>query len=152
MNITVENLPIFFSIMIVLGALIVVIGVIRLAGHTESSEHYTGMRESSESNRFFLQEEEKKNQNFRQMVMEVSQQQESNRMTQTAENRPQVVTKQEQVKAKAGIKDSIMNGDQSLYKEIIKRYETGEDVESIAKSLKKGIGEVKLVISLYAMR
>ena len=158
MNITVENLPIFFSIMIVLGALIVVIGVIRLAGHTESSEHYTGMRESSESNRlaelfsFFLQEEEKKNQNFRQMVMEVSQQQESNRMTQTAENSPQVVTKQEQVKAKAGIKDSIMNGDQSLYKEIIKRYETGEDVESIAKSLKKGIGEVKLVISLYAMR
>ena len=84
--------------------------------------------------------------------MEVSQQQGSNRMTQTAENRPQVVTKQEQVKAKAVIKDSIMNGDQSLYKEIIKRYETGEDVESIAKSLKKGIGEVKLVISLYAMR
>lgn len=158
MNITVENLPIFFSIMIVLGALIVVLGVIRLAGHTESSEHYTGMRESNESNRlaelfsFFLQEEEKKNQSFRQMVMEVSQQQGSHKMTQAAENKPQGVTKQEDVKAKAVIKNSIMNGDQNLYREIVKRYEAGEDVESIARSLKKGTGEVKLVISLYAMR
>ena len=39
-----------------------------------------------------------------------------------------------------------------VFAEIMRRYEAGEDVETIAKELKKGTGEVKLIISLYSMR
>ena len=41
---------------------------------------------------------------------------------------------------------------EKLYDEIVKHYENGESIEMIAKNLKKGVGEVKLILSLYNMR
>ena len=42
--------------------------------------------------------------------------------------------------------------EREVFNEIIQRYKEGQDVETIAKDLKKGTGEVKLIISLYSMR
>ena len=78
MSIAVENLPIIFLGIVGLGVIIILIGIMKLANHQESDSLYTSMENKEASGNleelfsFFLQEEEKKNQNFREMVMQVS--------------------------------------------------------------------------------
>lgn len=146
MSIAVENLPIFFLIMVGLGVAIVFIGIVRLAGIHEDEQYYVSMNQKNDSNNleelfsYFLQEEEKKNQDFREMVIGASQ------------NKDEKISSEKQVIRKTADRIDQQQVDNQVFNEIIKRYKEGEAIEEIAKNLKKGIGEVKLVISLYSMR
>lgn len=143
-NVVVENLPIFFLIMVGIGFAIVFIGVIRLASIHEEEQYYIDRDQKNDSKNleelfsYFLQEEEKKNQDFREMVLK------------TSKNKGIALT--QQTMDKNIIKFNHQREEKQLFNEIIKRYKEGESIEEIAKALKKGIGEVKLVISLYAIR
>lgn len=146
MSIAVENLPIFFLIMVGLGVAIVFIGIVRLAGIHEDEQYYVSMNQKNDSNNleelfsYFLQEEEKKNQDFREMVIGASQ------------NKDEKISSEKQVIRKTADRIDQQQVDNQVFNEIIKRYKEGEAIEEIAKNLKKGIGEVNLVISLYSMR
>lgn len=150
MNVTIENLPIIFMGFVGIGMIIVLIGIVRLASHQGDSSAYTSLEDKNGSEHiedlfsFFLQEEEKKNEQFRQAIRDVSK----------VNNNPSVEwnkdDKLQQVKVK---KDQYKKqADKQLFAEIIKRYNDGQDIETIAKDLKKGTGEVKLIISLYSIR
>ena len=148
MNIAIENLPIIFLIIIGIGVAIIVVSVISLAGiHEHSQDYYVANAANEQDNEetkhmeelfsYFLEEEEKKNEQFRQMVIE------------------QTHKKDHQDEKSRDVHKSLLKKqmiDQTNLAEIIRRYEQGEDAQTIAKSLKKGIGEVKLIISLYSMR
>lgn len=146
MSIAVENLPIFFLIMVGLGVAIVFIGIVRLAGIHEDEQYYVSMEQKDDSKNleelfsYFLQEEEKKNQDFREMVISAS------------KSKDEKVSSKKQVIVKKVDRIDSQQVEKQVFNEIIKRYEEGEAIEEIAKKLKKGIGEVKLVISLYSMR
>lgn len=143
----VENLPIFFLIMVGVGVAIVFIGIVRLAGIHEDEQYYISMNPKDDSKNleelfsYFLQEEEKKNQDFREMVLETSKNKEDKESVLRQQSIDKNMNKLSQQKA-----------EKQLFDEIIKRYKEGESIEEIAKTLRKGIGEVKLVISLYSMR
>ena len=145
MNISVENLPIFFLIMVGIGVAIVFIGIVRLAGIHEEEQYDISMNQKDDTKHleelfsYFLQEEEKKNNHFREMVLEASR------------NKEDSIIKQ-QTMYKNINKMNEQQAEKQIFSEIIKRYKEGETVEEIAKNLKKGIGEIKLVISLYLMR
>lgn len=150
MSIAVENLPIIFLGIVGLGVIIILIGIMKLANHQESDSLYTSMENKEASGNleelfsFFLQEEEKKNQNFREMVMQVS------HLSGDKET-----IKQKQTNTKKVFQEENTNKlpmEREVFNEIIQRYKEGQDVETIAKDLKKGTGEVKLIISLYSMR
>ena len=148
MSIAVENLPIFFLIMIGIGVAIVFIGIVRLAGIHEDEGYYVSMEQKDDSNHleelfsYFLQEEEKKNQDFREMMLRTSKDnKEENESVMKQENVHKNINKVNQHEA-----------EKQIFNEIIRRYKEGEAIDEIARSLKKGIGEVKLVISLYSMR
>lgn len=143
MGINVEILPIIFMIMVGTGMIFVLVGIIQLAGHQEHSSVYTDseMKENVDHLEdlfsFFLQEEEKKNQLFRDEMRSATQVKEQNEWNKVNE------------KSKDEYKKRV---DKEIFAEIIRRYNEGQDVEVIAKDLKKGTGEVKLIISLYAIR
>ena len=145
MNISVENLPIFFLIMVGIGVAIVFIGIVRLAGIHEEEQYDISMNQKDDTKHleelfsYFLQEEEKKNNHFREMVLEASR------------NKEDSIIKQ-QTMYKNINKMNEQQAEKQIFSEIIKRYKEGETVEEIATNLKKGIGEIKLVISLYLMR
>ena len=149
MNVTIENLPIIFMGFVGIGMIIVLIGIVRLASHQGDSSAYTSLEDKNDSEHiedlfsFFLQEEEKKNEQLREEIRDVSR----------VNNNPSVEwnkdDKAQQVKVK---KDQKKQPDKQLFAEIIKRYNEGQDIETIAKDLKKGTGEVKLIISLYSIR
>ena len=67
MNVTIENLPIIFMGFVGIGMIIVLIGIVRLASHQGDSSAYTSLEDKNGSEHiedlfsFFLQEEEKKN-------------------------------------------------------------------------------------------
>lgn len=146
MSIAVENLPIFFLIMVGLGVAIVFIGIVRLAGIHEDEQYYVSMEQKNDSKNleelfsYFLQEEEKKNQDFREMVISAS------------KSKDEKVSDENQVIVKKVDRIDQQQVEKQVFNEIIRRYKEGEAIEEIAKKLKKGIGEVKLVISLYSMR
>lgn len=142
---SVENLPLFFVVMIGVGVVIIVIAMIRLAAIHEEIQYDLGMEQQQDSQHleelfsYFLQEEEKKNQEFREKVLENSRiEEEKGQDAHTL------------IRDKNRKSQSI--NEKHLFDDIITRYQRGESIEEIAKNLKKGIGEVKLVISLYSMR
>lgn len=143
MGINVEILPIIFMIMVGVGMIFVLVGIIRLAGHQEDASVYTDseMKENVDHLEdlfsFFLQEEEKKNQLFRDEMRSATQRNEQKEWSKVNE------------KPKDEYKKRV---DKEIFAEIIRRYNEGQDIEVIAKDLKKGTGEVKLIISLYSIR
>lgn len=147
MSIAIENMPIIFLIIIGIGVAIIVTSVISLAGLSEHTDNYyvasdvSGEKEDTahleELFSYFLEEEEKKNDAFRQMVLDQTKE------TKSSEKKAHPIAIRKTAKQQI---------DQHTFNEIIKRYEQGEDPQSIAKDLKKGIGEVKLILSLYSMR
>ncbi len=136
MAITIQNTPFFCLLWIGLGFLFIMIGVFRMAIHNEEN-YYTKDKSITESNNdiqelfsYFLEEEEKKNNSLREMLAK----------------EPIKGGKEITLKTSTVAKPIQENN------EIIKMYEEGHSVEEIAKKLKKGIGEVNLLISLYSMR
>lgn len=144
---TVENLPIFFLVMIGIGVIIIVVGIIRLATIHEEMQDDIEVNKQEYSHHleelfsYFLQEEEKKNQDFRDKILETSQAKQKKEEVQGLH----ILSKD---KNRVGQNKT----EKQMLDEIITRYQEGEPIEEIAKNLKKGIGEVKLVISLYSMR
>lgn len=144
---TVENLPIFFLVMIGIGVIIIVIGIIRLAAIHEDMQDDIGVNKQEDPHHleelfsYFLQEEEKKNQDFRDKILETSQAKQKKEEIQGLH----ILSKD---KNRVGQNKT----EKQMLDEIITRYQEGEPIEEIAKNLKKGIGEVKLVVSLYSMR
>ncbi|PHV71769.1 hypothetical protein CS063_04210 [Sporanaerobium hydrogeniformans] len=137
MAITIQNIPFFCLIWIGIGFLFIMIGVLMMASRNEE-DYYTVDRSISESSShiqdlfsYFLEEEEKKNRNLREMVLNHSSQ------------------KKEEV---VGKENNIKENPSMINSEMIQMYEEGYSIEEIAKKLKKGIGEVNLMISLYTMR
>ena len=151
MHLTIENLPIVFLILVGIGMVIVLIGIIRLAGHGEDASLYTRLEPNEQAHHledlfsFFLQEEEKKNQSFREMVIDAS----KNKTKDIKPASNQITGKKQKAVENKQIK---MQAEKEIFKEIIRRYNEGQEIEKIAKDLKKGTGEVKLIISLYSMR
>jgi len=147
MQIAIENLPIVFLCIIGIGVAIIVISVVRLAGSNDQAQDYYITNNTAPSSddsthleelfSYFLEEEEKKNDAFRQLMLEQSKTEHSN------EKKADSLAKNNQTKKQM---------DQDTFNEIIRRYEQGEDPQTIARSLRKGIGEVKLILSLYTMR
>ena len=131
--------------MVGIGVAIVFIGIVRLAGIHEEEQYDISMNQKDDTKHleelfsYFLQEEEKKNNHFREMVLEASR------------NKEDSIIKR-QTMYKNINKMNEQQAEKQIFSEIIKRYKEGETVEEIAKNLKKGIGEIKLVISLYLMR
>lgn len=147
---TVENLPVFFLIMIGIGVMVIIIGIIGLAAIHEEPYQTKAINEAGHSQHleelfsYFLQEEEKKNQNFREKILETSKTKEKDKKRDVQQESYSLT---QEKNTKYQVKD-----EKQLFDDIIKRYQEGESIEMIAKNLKKGIGEVKLVISLYSMR
>ncbi len=142
MNITIETMPILCLLWVVVGVIFIIISVIRLAGHQESEDHYVTLnKQQSESTNdleelfsYYLEEEEKKNQGFRDLLLTT------------------LKTQNEQVHQPLKEPQKTQKTNEKIYNEIIKLYENGESIEMIAKNLKKGVGEVKLILSLYNMK
>ena len=131
--------------MVGIGVAIVFIGIVRLAGIHEEEQHDISMDQKDDTKHleelfsYFLQEEEKKNNHFREMLLEDSR------------NKEDSIIKQQTMYKNINKMDE-QQAEKQIFNEIIKRYKEGETVEEIARNLKKGIGEIKLVISLYLMR
>lgn len=137
MNITIENLPILFLMIVGIGVIIVVIGVLRLASSQElSDDYYVSANNEHDTAHlqelfsYFLEEEEKKNNAFREMIRDTSKEQGSQKVREK----------------------EVPVAERIIFEEIIKMHEQGEDAQHIAKKLNRGIGEVNLIISLYAKR
>lgn len=139
MSMTLYNMPFFYLLWITVGIVLIVIGIFMMASHQQSDNYYTdlskdkGHQELGELFNFFLEEEEKKNQGFRDMLVDYTQKQ------------VEPVDRKIPEKTKDTTSDITMN-------EVIRLHEEGLDAQTIAKSLKRGVGEVKLIISLYTMR
>lgn len=153
MSMTIQNIPFFCLLWIGMGVVFITLGIFMVASHSESNNHYTefsNQKLSSEYNKevgelfsYFLEEEEKKNQGLREIVLEAANKKEKKHKSSSAESAPAMGS------------DNINHYStqhSTQYNEIIKLYEDGLGVEEIAKKLKKGIGEVNLMISLYTMR
>ena len=143
MSITVEIMPILWLGWIVFGVVFIIVGILKLSTHQESEDHYVtlnGQRSTEQLEElfsYFLEEEEKKNQGFRDLLVDIVRKQEDGKDEQSKSLDKQTIGKKVNEKH---------------YDEIITLYENGESIEAIARNLKKGIGEVKLIISLYSMK
>ncbi len=143
MSITVEIMPILWLGWIIFGVVFIIVGVLKLSIHQESEDHYVTLNEQRSTEQleemfgYFLEEEEKKNQGFRDLLVDIVRKQEDAKDERSKSLDKQAIGKKVNEK---------------LYDEIIMLYENGESIEAIARNLKKGIGEVKLIISLYSMK
>lgn len=135
---TLENLPIIYLIIMAIGMGIVLVGILRLARQDDILEEKPKNEpELSDVFHYFLQEEEKKNNDIRAMLA-----QSANQDTKAVQDKIQKIDSQEKK-----VKTEVQNED---FIEMIKRHQRGETIDQIAKALGKGVGEVKLIISLYA--
>ncbi len=127
-----QNMPVIWIIYIFIGISCIVWSIIKLGNvETELNEGNGGHKSSDEIKElfsYFLQEEEKKNDGVRSLIKDIA------------------VDKEE----KQGPHHT--NKQKDNYTEIMKYYESGKTEEWIAKKLGKGVGEVKLIISLYSMQ
>lgn len=143
MSITVEIMPILWLGWIIFGVVFIIVGVLKLSINQESEDHYVTLNEQRSTEQleemfgYFLEEEEKKNQGFRDLLVDIVRKQEDAKDERSKSLDKQAIGKKVNEK---------------LYDEIIMLYENGESIEAIARNLKKGIGEVKLIISLYSMK
>ena len=144
---TIQNLPFIYLIWITIGVVLILIGIFMLASYQNSivdknlSTQRTQVNEELEGIlSYFLQEEEKKNQGFRDMLENYTKEIGSKVNKDTRKNTQENINSNN----KQDIKDDIM--------EITALADQGLEVEEIAKRLGKGIGEVNLILSLYKMR
>ncbi len=140
MEMTLQNLPFFYLLWITIGVVLIVIGIFMLVYHENESGYYTSMTNKPSEGKedlegilsYFLEEEEKKNQGFRETLESYAKEM----ATQSSEE----VKKNDESKKVNHIND------------ITKLADEGLEVEDIARKLGKGVGEVQLILSLYKMR
>nr|WP_302595241.1 hypothetical protein [uncultured Cellulosilyticum sp.] len=140
MEMTLQNLPFFYLLWITIGVVLIVIGIFMLVYHENESGYYTSMTNKPSEGKedlegilsYFLEEEEKKNQGFRETLESYAKEM----ATQSSEE----VKKNDESKKVNHIND------------ITKLADEGLEVEDIARKLDKGVGEVQLILSLYKMR
>lgn len=125
------NMPYLSLIWLGLGFCIVILGIIMLAHLYNKEEDYTQYendqitQKTEELFSYFLEEEEKKNNILRKELLGKDED----------KNKKKQQTKEE-----------------AVYEEIIRLHKENMSVETIAKKMQIGVGEVKLIISLYTMR
>lgn len=130
MSILVQNMPLVFLVVIALGIICIIYSVIKIVSDkTNNKDNYTestneNTEEIKELFSYFLEEESKKNQDMRELLKHSADKSNTN----------------------------SLNTSEKTYSEIMEYYLEGKSEEWIAKKLKKGIGEVKLIISLYNMK
>lgn len=134
-------MPILCLLWTVVGVIFIIVSVVRLGNYHESEDYYVTLdEEQNKANHleellsYYLEEEEKKNQGFRELLLTTLKTQNESSNEQMKEHK----------------KNDTIN--EKMYSEIIRRYHEGEEIETIAKNLKKGVGEVKLILSLYSMK
>ena len=143
MSSLVTNMPLLWVVVIIVGIGCIIYSTIKImSDKTDDSQKYTenaseDKEDIKELFSYFLEEEERKNQDIRQLLKESI-----NKNTDKNVNHP--TTNKNDRKSK--------NTSDELYVEIMKYYSEGKSEDWIAKKLKKGVGEVKLVISLYNMK
>lgn len=142
MEMTIQNLPFFYLLWITIGVLVIVIGIFMMVAHENEAGYYTSMPNKENENTedlegilsYFLEEEEKKNQGFRDML--------------------ETYTKEMGSKSPKTVKQNHMPRGNNVnhIDEITALADQGLEVEEIARRLGKGVGEVQLILSLYKMR
>lgn len=140
MEMTIQNLPFIYLLWITIGVLLILIGIFMLVAHENETGYYTSINDKKDESKeelegilsYFLEEEEKKNQGFREML----------------EN----YAKQMGNKDEKNIKQSMKDSTSQSVNEIVALADKGFEVEEIARKLGKGVGEVQLILSLYKMR
>ena len=157
MDITIQNLPFFCLIWIGIGFLFIMVGIFMIAMQGDLNQ-YTELpnqhlahdynNDIKELFSFFLQEEEKKNETFR----EILRQNASTSQEVTPEKNQSIKQDYSHSNLIAQHKDVSNFENASPFNEIIRLHQQGHSVEDIAKKLKKGVGEVNLMISLYTMK
>lgn len=158
---TIQNIPFFCLIWIGIGFLFIMVGIVRMASPKQDDYYITqGRKDNTESSSdqmqelfsFFLEEEEKRNQDLRKIVLQQNRSEISS-MKEKENQEKKRLDENHIINSKIGNKPSNNNANASNeHHRIIELYEKGHSVEEIAKKLKKGVGEVNLMISLYTMR
>lgn len=141
-----ENIAYIALGWIAFGFSLIIVGIILLAKN-QNYDYTTQMQGTNDNNidkmeelfSFFLQEEEKKNEELRKAVTQ------KNMQSTPAQKDEAVIYKQQTSNIRAPKKNQQENT-------IITLYEEGNDIEDIAKRLKMGVGEIQLILSLYKMR
>jgi hypothetical protein len=155
MGSTIQNIPFFCVLWIGVGFVFIIVGVLMLASRAEADNHYiefVGEKPNDEYSKqvgelfsYFLEEEEKKNQGLREILLEGIDKKNQKQQERT----PSQPDKNTSVQNTYSLhKHTHTNNDLN---EIIQLYEQGYRSEDIAKKIKKGVGEVNLMISLYTM-
>lgn len=140
MEMTIQNLPFVYLLWITIGVFIIIIGIFMLVAHENEAGYYTSIADKTHESKedlegilsYFLEEEEKKNQGFRDML--------------------ESYAKQMGHKEEKTIRQSSESKNANYVSEIVTLADKGLDVEEIARQLGKGVGEVQLILSLYKMR
>ncbi len=169
MSIVAQNIPFFCLLWIGIGFIFIILGMFKLASQTEANNHYVEFspeklnknynKEVEELFSYFLEEEEKKNQDLREILLNTMDKKDksSNENSQSiaAINHLEDLTAENlsnEMYTAEDFKKSPRPHHTNKSNEIIKLYDAGLRAEEIAKKLKKGVGEVNLMISLYTMR
>ena len=146
MNYLIQNMPIVWIIFIMLGTMCIIWSVVKIGNSkSDSEEEYRGenvgnKEELKELFSYFLEEEEKKNQGVRNLLQD------------TININKQTEYKPNQNNESSSYEQNSKNASGLAYFEIMRYYKQGKSEEWIAQKLKKGVGEVKLIISLYNMK
>ncbi len=140
MWLSIENIPYISLGWIGLGFIIMLIGVVLLARQQLSDEGYTQYdQDPKEIFSYFLEEEEKKNEAFRESLKETYDTVPRSTVNHTAPHPKQ--------------KDAtVAQKETQVYDTIIAMHDAGMMPDAIAKKMNIGVGEVQLIISLYTMR
>lgn len=166
MNIAMQNLPFLCLIWIGIGFLFIIIGVLMVASEHEKPNHYTEFaheqlskdynKEVEELFSYFLEEEEKKNQDLRKLLLEALHQKDISTSinygdkAKLSQGENLSIHKGHDITENLIVKQEINEPDK--FQEIVELYNQGFESEAIAKKLKKGVGEVNLMITLYTMK
>ncbi|WP_069997479.1 DUF6115 domain-containing protein [Cellulosilyticum sp. I15G10I2] len=170
MSIAAQNIPFLCLIWIGIGFVFIILGVLMGSSEKDDINQYVQFshdqinkdnnKEVEELFSYFLEEEEKKNQDLREMLLKVIDKKDINNTKTNHYPIPErhwsesINTDSLTYNANSG-KDSAkhqMPEPANKFNEIVKLYNEGIGAEEIAKKLKKGVGEVNLMISLYTMR
>lgn len=146
MQIIIQNIPYLCLLWIGIGFILLMTGIFILSYRQSNVSQYTekvspGEFDDDKTNiqelfSFFLQEEEKKNNDLRNQLMEAYSQKEQ----------------QDIDRANEPLTQNSVPIQQEKFSNIIELCEQGFSANDIAKRLKMGKGEVELIISLYMMR
>lgn len=146
MQIIIQNIPYLCLLWIGIGFIVLITSIFILSYRQSNVSQYTEKISPEEIDddkvniqelfSFFLQEEEKKNNDFRNQLMQVYSQKDKQYIDRETERLTQ----------------NSMPIQQEKYSDIIQLCEQGLSANEIAKRLKMGKGEVELIISLYMMR